>query len=392
MLFRNIGRLHTVYILDYKPWALDDNIPFDIIMIDYAKAFDVVNFRTLLRKLKNHGINGKLYLWIENWLCGRFQSVVLNGIKSSWREVLSSVIQGSVLSSILFAIYINDIDLSLEDLKTMIIKFADDCKFGRPIENPKDNEVLQNEINNIEKWSNENSMKIHHDKTFVIHFGKNNNKAKYTLYGKEIKSIEEVRDLGIIISSNCKVSNHVDSIVKKANSIQGMLNRTFICKNKKSLITLHKSHILPILEYASPVWAPTYAKDITKIEKVQRRITKSVPGIGKLPYEERLKICDIKSLENRRTRNDMLTTYQILNDKYPIQSEEFFSYVSDEHSVNTRSSEHGNLFKKKCNYDFRRNFFSQRVVPIWNDLPTIVRQAPNKSEFLKLYEEFDTKL
>ena len=72
-------------------------------------------------------IDGKLLEWIEKWLLDRKQRVVINGIFSGWKDVLSGVPQGSVLGPLLFMIYINDID-ELKFITSHILKFADDTK------------------------------------------------------------------------------------------------------------------------------------------------------------------------------------------------------------------------------------------------------------------------
>ena len=89
--------------------------------------------------------------WIEKWLIGRRQRVVVDGEVSNWKSVLSGVPQGSVLGPILFLIYIIDLDGDITTSK--VLKFADDTKVFRKIKSDADRQHLQDDLNKLTVWS-----------------------------------------------------------------------------------------------------------------------------------------------------------------------------------------------------------------------------------------------
>ena len=76
------------------------------------------------------------------------------------------------------------------------------------------------------------------------------------------------------------------------------LDIAFSCKIRSFRVNMFKTYIRPILEYSSQVWSPYLVRDIDKIERIQRRFTKSLPGLSNLSYLDRLKELDTNTLED----------------------------------------------------------------------------------------------
>lgn len=126
--------------------------------------------------------------------------------------------------------------------------------------------------------------------------------------------MDSEKDLGVTFQSDLKFDSHICNCVNKANRILGVIKRTFSFLDAESFIPLYKTLVRPHLEYATTIWSPYLQKHIFAIENVQRRATKLVPELRKLPYSERMLTLGIPTLRYRRERSDMIQVFKIVSD------------------------------------------------------------------------------
>ena len=129
--------------------------------------------------------------------------------------MLSGIPQGSVLGPLLFIIFINDLP---DEIKNNICKlFADDCKLYCEILREGNDNLMQRDLTNLELWSKKWQLLFNIDKCKVMHVGRKNPQLSYSLYGENLKTTIEEKDLGAIIDKDLKFHSHTSCAVKKAN-------------------------------------------------------------------------------------------------------------------------------------------------------------------------------
>ena len=112
----------------------------DLIIMDFAKAFDKVPHQRLLCKLKFYGIKNQTLNWISVVLSNRTQTVVMDGESSDIAPVTSGVPRGTFLGPVLFLVYINDLSEYMKSSQFRL--FADDSIIYKTIKSHKDCDSL----------------------------------------------------------------------------------------------------------------------------------------------------------------------------------------------------------------------------------------------------------
>jgi hypothetical protein len=292
-----------------------------ILLLDFRKAFDLVDHNILLDKISSTGAPDFLCKWLHSFLCERKQRVKIGNCYSKWETINGGVPQGTLLGPVTFLIHINDLSTSCES-----IKYVDDTTIWEACSLSNSTSKIQLAANQVSSWCMNNNMKINVDKTkeMIIYFGKKNMCFPYIkMNDNELERVESTKLLGLIINNKLTWSDHVDYICKKASKrlyFLRLLKRANI--SPADIISVYNSIIRSVLEYACEIWHPSLTQaQARQLEHIQKRAIKIANS--NIDYADALCLYNIDTLYKRREDrcknffNDMCKSGHRLNSLLP---------------------------------------------------------------------------
>ena len=237
------------------------------------KAFDSIWRDGLLVKMHNLGIRGNVWKWISNFLSSRRAKCFLKGTYGPEFETFVGLSQGSVISPILFNIFLQDI---YKNISCQKVKFADDGTIWTQGTDTKIlSKTIEQELQKIFEWTLNWRMKLSPEKTEICLFSRGNHitdssQVYVQLDGNDIKYNSNPKVLGFHLDESLSFQNHIMKTEQKANKVIRVLRQIKHVEQIKTskLIQLYKSLICPILEYACPVWQ---IADTKRLDEIQRK-------------------------------------------------------------------------------------------------------------------------
>jgi hypothetical protein len=363
-----------------RKYARGDQV--DVILLDFAKAFDKVPHQRLLHKLKFYGINQRTATWIGDFLSDRTQRVVVDGAVSEKLEVISGVPQGTVLGPLLFLTFINDMPSWTKNSYTKL--FADDTLLFRTIKTKNDAKLLQNDLSALEQWESLWQMEFNPSKSTVIRINPSKSKCLetvYTLHGESLATSDASKYLGVTIKSDLGWDTHIEGLVGKANRNLGFLRRNFRTCTRAVKAETYTTMVRSSLEYAAAVWDPVQTVLIKQIEQVQRRAARFVCS----NYTDRTPGCvtkmldDLKweTLETRRRHIRLNMLFKILHGQVDVHKDTYLQAGDRRTRGQTR------LYQESITNATHFNSFFPKTIREWNGLPSEIVDSGSLEIFRK---------
>lgn len=363
------------------------------LFVDLSKAFDSVDHNLLLQKLRSIGISEAAMKWFDNYLSERTQCVNIENYNSPFLQVKKGVPQGSILSPILFSIFINDLDSGVDSANVHL--YADDsiiytaaASINQALMN------LQKAFNTIQYTLDKLKLVLNSKKTKYMIFNRTHRKDTditiSTLCGSEIERVGSYKYLGIWLDEKLAFNVHIDQLLKKLKSKLGFFYRFKNCFPYEARKKLVESTFLTIIDYGDLVYMHAASSVLRKLDSVYHAALRFVCGA-----EYRTHHCILYeslswfSLYHRRNLHMYVFIAKALLGKLPSYITKFLTFYTN--GYGTRSQLHLCLKVPRVFTEFGKHAFSFYAPRVWNDLQNVLKleSLPSLSTFkFILYSTF----
>jgi len=247
-----------VYFMHYVTQMLETSSYVRCLLIDFSKAFDVVDHAVLVGKLSCLPLPPCIRNWLISFLSGRNHTTKTSAGESTPAAINRSIVQGSGLGPTLYLIL--ESDLKPKSSINKIFKYADDTNLLVPELTDVD---LCDEFMAVQNWAQTNKMIINMAKTKELVFRRPN--PRLTLDACVITGVERVCEaklLGVIFKNNLKTDSHVSYVLRMCSQ------RLYLLKQLrdqglsiKQLDIVFQSIIIARIAYAAPAWSGFVSKE-----------------------------------------------------------------------------------------------------------------------------------
>ena len=366
--------LKVVHDISYE---LDQKKVGVLVLLDFSKAFDLLNHKLLCCKLKNSfGFTDRSVLLIESYLTNRSQLVCIDDKFSEPKFLLHGVPQGSILGPLLFSLFVNDITDCIKYSKFHM--YADDLQVYH-FSDRENLSLLSAQINDdlsrIYTWSKNNGMLLNASKSYALPLSLSNPPVISQLWigNDTIQFVNEIKNLGFVFDTKLSWDNHVRYICGCIKNCLRKLRPAYFFRVTLKL-KLFKSLILPYFNYGDIILSMMSESSKRDLRKT---LNMCIRFVYNLKYDEpvshlqvNLLGCPFKSYYDFRSN---IFFFRLIKSQSP-------AYLFENLYLSNRPQEHRYLTPRNRTALFNRSFFVHGV-SVWNSLPRVLKEARTLAVF-----------
>ena len=351
--------------------------------MDISKAFGKVWHEGIIFKLKQNGISDDLLNILSDFLRNRKQRVTLNGQSSSWTNVNAGVPQGSILSPLLFLIYVNDLSDSLSSNAKL---FADDTPLFSAVHDINTSAIeLNKDLKKINDWAFQWKMTFNPDRSKQaqeIIFCRKIKKATHSpllFNNNNVSQVNSQKHLGVILDVKLTFEVHLKNVFNKTNKAIGLLQKLSNLLPRRALVTIYKAFVRPYIDYGDVLYGQAFNNSFhAKIESVQYNACLTITGaIWGTSREKIYQELGLESLQLRCWYRKLCLFYKVFKNEHPKYLFKLIPVRSIPYA--TRTVGNNPLIKTKHNF-FKNYFFPSAIIK-WNNLEPNLRNSKSISVF-----------
>ena len=332
---------------------------------------NLVKFRCVVNKLSKNFCSTNVTNWFRSYLTNRKQRTKFNNEFSKEIDVEIGIPQGSVLSCLLFIIFINDIRAVF--IYCIIRLFADDTLIEIECDNIADGfKKLQVDLNNLFNYLCACKLSLNVDKTkfMIVSSKKINHQAELLLNNTKIEQVKEFKYLGVMLDDKLTMEAHTDFICKKLNKKFYVFKR---CEKKLNLngkLSFCNSLVLPHFDSCGSILFLLNNSQINRIQVIQNRFMRTV-----LRRDTRTHITDMlndlkwMSVSQRIHYNALKFIHKITTGNSPKYLEAKIIKVNQVHGRTTRQI--NNYYIPLCTKESTRNLLLVKGLKLFNELTVL---------------------
>ena len=368
--------------------AINNSQIIGMVMVDFRKAFDLVDHTLLLKKLRHYKLSDKTIDLFSSYLLDRKQKVVINNIESRTENVLFGVPQGSILGPLLFLMFINDLPLYTNNVSTDL--YADDTTLymiGETQDYIEQN--LQIALQNLSEWCKLNGMLLNTEKNKAMLITTSqkrlhlHNDILHLTYNNDVlNSVENEKVLGVRIDNNLTWSIHINFIAKKISSNLWLLSKLKDYLSTEHRVQFYKTYIQPHIDYCSTIWGGTSQYNLNRIYRLQKRAVKIIVNYQYDNIANSMDELKILNIYERIFLRKAKFMFKVSKSVLPSYVNQMFSFRPFNETLQSlRSTGALDFYTPKP----KKEIFKQSLIysgpVIWNNLPDCLKNLETVDSF-----------